>query len=513
MKPILTAAPRAGPATDPPLRPVRTVGLLGGGVIGGGWAARFLLHGIDVQLYDPDPEAGRKVAEMLENARRAWRKLTMMPLPAEGKLLLTDSVEAAVTGADFVQESAPEREELKRELLARACRASDPDVVFASSTSGLLPSRLQMEMDHPERLVVGHPFNPVYLLPLVEVCGGRLTATKAIDRAAAVYRMVGMSPLRLRKEIPGFIADRLLEALWREALWLINDDVATAAEVDDAILLGPGLRWSFMGTFLIYRIAGGEAGMRHFMDQFGPTLQWPWSKLTDVPELDGALLDKIVTQSEAQAEGRSVRELEKFRDDCLVAVMQGLRTHDAGAGAVLASHERALFDSAHKRVIRDGDDLSRPLRLYTARVPAEWVDYNGHVHESRYLQMFGDATDAFVHYVGVDAAYLARAGSFFTAETHLAFLAQTRAEDVVEVSTQVLKSDEKRLHLYHVLTRPSDGTVLAEAEQLCLHVDRRTGHVAPAEGAVPSGIAKVAAAHLHLPTPARAGRRIGDPRA
>lgn len=491
----------------------RLVGLLGGGVIGGGWAARFLLHGIDVQLYDPDPEAGRKVAEMLENARRAWRKLTMMPLPAEGKLLVADSVEAAVAGADFVQESAPEREDLKRDLLARACRASDPAVVFGSSTSGLLPSRLQMDMDHPERLVVGHPFNPVYLLPLVEVCGGRLTAPKAIDTAAAVYRTVGMSPLRLRKEIPGFIADRLLEALWREALWLINDDVATAAEVDDAILLGPGLRWSFMGTFLIYRIAGGEAGMRHFMDQFGPTLQWPWSKLTDVPELDGALLDKIVTQSDAQAEGRSVRDLEKFRDDCLVAILQGLRTHDAGAGAVLAAHERVLFDSAHKRVMRDGDDLSRPLRLYTAQVPADWVDYNGHVHESRYLQMFGDATDAFVHYVGVDSAYLARAGSFFTAETHLAFLAQTRAEDLIEVSTQVLKSDEKRLHLYHVLTRPSDGTVLAEAEHLCLHVDKRTGHVAPAEAAVRGRIDKVATAHSHLPIPARAGRRIGDPRA
>jgi carnitine 3-dehydrogenase len=163
--------------------------------------------------------------------------------------------------------------------------------------------------------------------------------------------------------------------------------------------------------------------------------------------------------------------------------------------------------------MRDGDDLSRPLRLYTVQVPAEWVDYNDHVHESRYLQMFGDATDAFVRYVGVDAAYLARAGSFFTAETHLAFLAQTRAEDVVEVSTQVLKSDDKRLHLYHVLTRLSDGTVLAEAEHLCLHVDKRTGRAAPAESAVLARIAKVATAHSHLPMPGRAGRRIGDPRA
>jgi carnitine 3-dehydrogenase len=490
----------------------RVVALLGGGVIGGGWAARFLLHGVNVRLYDPDPEAGRKVAEMLENARRAWRRLTMMPLPAEGRLEVATSVEDAVAGADFVQESAPEREDVKRKLLARASRVSDPGVVFCSSTSGLLPSQLQLDMLNPERLVVGHPFNPVYLLPLVEVCGGRLTSPEAAERAAAVYRSVGMSPLRVRKEIPGFIADRLLEALWREALWLIKDDVATAAEVDDAILMGPGLRWSFMGTFLIYRIAGGEAGMRHFMAQFGPTLQWPWSRLTDVPELNAALLDKIVDQSDAQAGGRSVRELEKFRDDCLVAVIQALRTHGAGAGAELAAHERALFDSAHQRVMRDEDDLSRPLRLYTTQVPPEWVDYNGHVHESRYLQLFGDASDAFSRYLGVDAAYLERAGSFFTAETHLSFVAQTRAEDVVEVSTQLLKSDEKRLHLYHVLTRVADGAVLAEAENLCLHVDKVTGRVSPAEAEVLSRIARVALAHSRLARPDRAGRRIGDPR-
>ena len=367
-------------------------------------------------------------------------------------------------------------------------------------------------MQHPERLVVGHPFNPVYLLPLVEVCGGRLTSTGAMERAEAVYRSVGMSPLRVRKEVPGFIADRLLEALWREALWLINDDVATAAEVDDAILLGPGLRWSFMGTFLIYRIAGGEAGMRHFMAQFGPTLKWPWSKLTDVPALDGPLLDKIVAQSDAEADGRSVRELEQFRDDCLVSVMQGLRTHNAGAGAALAAYERALFDTSHDRVMRDDDDLSKPLRLHAARVPPEWVDYNGHIHESRYLQVFGDASDAFFRYLGVDASYLARAGSYFTAETHVSFVAQTRAEELVVVSTQLLRFDEKRLHLYHVLTRQADGAVLAEAEHLCLHVDKRSGRVAPAEAEVLSRIRRAADAHAVLPRPLRAGRRVGDPR-
>ena len=489
---------------------LRTAGLLGGGVIGAGWAARFLMHGIDVRLHDPDPDAERNVAEVLENSRRAWRNLTMIPMPPPGRLTMVATAEEAVEGADFVQESAPEHEDLKRDLLSRASRVAGQGVVFASSTSGLLPSQLQLQMAHPERLVVGHPFNPVYLLPLVEVCGGKLTSADAIERAEAVYRSIGMSPLRVRKEIPGFIADRLLEALWREALWMVKDDIATASEVDDAIRLGPGLRWSIMGTFLIYRIAGGEEGIRHFMAQFGPTLQWPWSRLTDVPDLDESLLEKIVAQSDLQAGGRSVRELERFRDDCLVAVLQGLRSHGAGAGAVVAEHERAMFEVAHARAIGEDDDLSRPLRLHSRRVPPEWVDYNGHVSESRYLQVLADASDALVRYLGVDSAYLASGSTYFTAETRVSFLNQTRAEDLVEVSTQVLAADDKRLHLYHRLERPKDGAVLAESETMLLHVDSRQGRVAPAKPEVAERAHRLAEAHSHLPRPERAGRRIGD---
>jgi carnitine 3-dehydrogenase len=325
-----------------PIPGLATAGLLGGGVIGGGWAARFALNGVDVRLFDPDPDAARKVEAVLANARRAHRLLVDAPLPAEGAVTVVATPEEAVDGADFVQESAPERLDLKRDLLARASRVAPPDVVFGSSTSGLLPTELQRDMDAPERLVVGHPFNPVYLLPLVEVCAGAATAPSAVDRAKEVYASVGMRPLVVRKEIDGFIADRLLEALWREALWLVNDGVATVEEVDDAIRYGAGLRWSFMGTFLVYRIAGGEAGMRHFMAQFGPALQWPWTKLTDVPELTDDLLDRIVDQSDAQAAGRSIRDLESLRDECLVRVMQGLRTVGFGAGTVVDDLERQL---------------------------------------------------------------------------------------------------------------------------------------------------------------------------
>src|SRR3954470_794658 len=321
----------------------RTVALLGGGVIGGGWAARFALCGVDVRLYDPAPEAAEAVHEMLENARRAWGRLTLAPLPAEGAISVASSPEEAVRDAEFVQESAPEREGLKRELLAAASRAAPPDAIFASSTSGLRPSVLQADMTGPERLTVGHPFNPVYLLPLVEVCGGERTAPETVERAAAVYRSLGMRPLLVRREIDAFVADRLLEALWREALWLVADDVATVEEVDDAIRFGAGLRWACMGPFLTYRIAGGTAGMRHFMAQFGPALQLPWTKLTDVPELTDELLEKLVAQSDAQAAGRSTRELERMRDDCLVSLLQALRTHGVGGGAVLERYERALL--------------------------------------------------------------------------------------------------------------------------------------------------------------------------
>jgi carnitine 3-dehydrogenase len=324
----------------------RAVGLLGAGVIGAGWAARFLLHGVDVRVFDPDPRAEEHVRSALENARRAYATLVTAPLPEEGRLTLSASPEDAARGADFVQESVPEREELKRDLLAAAGSVTPESVVIASSTSGLLPSRLQTGVPRPERVVVGHPFHPVYLLPLVEVCGGAGTAPEAVEQAEAAYRGVGMSPLRVRKEIDGFVADRLLEALWREALWLVADGVATVGEIDDAIRLGAGLRWSFMGTFLAYRMAGGDAGMRGFLEHFGPALQWPWTKLTDVPDLTPELVDRVTSQSDAQAAGRSLADLERERDDCLVAVIQALRACGAGAGAVLAAHEARLQDAS-----------------------------------------------------------------------------------------------------------------------------------------------------------------------
>jgi carnitine 3-dehydrogenase len=493
------------------MAPIGTVGLLGGGVIGGGWAARFLLNGADVRVFDPDPDAPRKLSEVLENARRALGRLTLAALPAEGELEFAATPEEAAEGVGFIQESGPEREDLKRALLAAASRAAPADAVVASSTSGLRPSRLQSEMRCPERFCVGHPFTPVYLLPLVEVCGGERTTSETTERAAATYRSIGMHPLLVRREIDGFLADRLLEALWREALWLVEDDVATVEEIDDAIRFGAGLRWAAMGTFLTYRIAGGEAGMRHFIAQFGPTLRWPWSRLTDVPELTDELIDRIVEQSDAQAAGRPVRELERLRDDCLVSVLQALRTHGVGAGAVLAAYERTLFDAGRPTIMGGTAELARPLRLHEVRVPPEWVDYNGHMHESRYLNVFGDAADALFRFVGIDGEYLTAGASYFTVETHLSLLRQILAEERVHVTTQLLGYDAKRLHAFHSLHRSTDGVLLATAEQMYLHVDTAAGRASAAADVVLARLARIAEAHARLPRPERAGRRIEPP--
>jgi carnitine 3-dehydrogenase len=312
------------------------VAIVGAGVIGAGWAARCLARELDVTAWDPAPDAEQKLRRAIDTAWPALQRLGLAPDASPERLAFVPDLDQCVTEADLIQESAPEREELKVDLLARVSRACPAEALIASSTSGLLPSRLQAGMVAPERFVVGHPFNPVYLLPLVEVVGGQLTSAETIASAARTYRSLGMHPLEVRREIDGFIADRLLEALWREALHLVNDDIATVDEIDRAICMGPGLRWAFMGSFLTYRLGGGEAGMRHFMAQFGPALKLPWTRL-EAPELTEQLIDKVAEQSEAQAAGRSITELERLRDDCLIDIMRALERYRVGAGSVLAA--------------------------------------------------------------------------------------------------------------------------------------------------------------------------------
>ena len=255
-------------------------------------------------MFDPHPDAERRIARDAGQCRRACaRGSTLAPLPAPGRLRFVGSIAEAVAGADLVQESAPEREDLKRRLLREIDAHARPDALVCSSTSGLLPSRLQAEMAIPAASWSGIR-STRSICCRWSSCAAASGPTRRRSRArAAIYAGLGMRPLHVRREIDGFIADRLLEALWREALWLVHDEVATVEEVDDAIRFGAGLRWAFMGTFLIYRLAGGEDGMRHFMAQFGPALQLPWTKLMEVPELTDDFIDRLAAQSDAQAGG------------------------------------------------------------------------------------------------------------------------------------------------------------------------------------------------------------------
>ncbi len=319
-----------------PERPVERVGIVGTGVIGAGWAARCLAHGLDVLATDPAPGAEDRLRAAVDNAWPALERVGLGPGADRDRLTFVADVAAVAADADVVQESAPEREGLKRRLLSEIDAAAPPRTLIASSSSGLLPTRIQADCAHPGRVVIGHPFNPVYLLPLVEVVAGEATAPETVPAAMAHYRSIGMRPLWVRTEIEGYLSDRLQEALWRENLHLVAEGVATTGELDDAIVYGPGLRWALMGVNLTFQLAGGEGGMRAMLEQFGPALELPWTRL-EAPELTDDLIERMVTGTEHQAGGRSIAELERRRDEFLVRLLELLEDYwppaDAHEGA------------------------------------------------------------------------------------------------------------------------------------------------------------------------------------
>ena len=310
---------------------IKTFAALGIGVIGSGWVSRALAHGLDVIAWDPAQGAEKQLRANVANAWPTLERVGLKPGASQERLRFVATIEEAVADADFVQESAPEREDLKLSLHEKVSLATKPETIIASSTSGLLPTDFYANAKNPSRCIVGHPFNPVYLLPLVEVLGGEKTSDETLTRATRFYESIGMRPLRVRKEVPGFIADRLLEALWREALHPVNDGVATTGEIDDAIRFGAGIRWSFMGTFLTYTLAGGDAGMRHFMQQFGPALELPWTKLV-APKLTNELIDRVVEGTTNQQGERTIKQLERYRDDCITSVLTAVAQAKARHG-------------------------------------------------------------------------------------------------------------------------------------------------------------------------------------
>ena len=313
---------------------ISTVGIAGTGLIGAGWAARLLARGRDVIAYDPVPAAEGRLKAAIEVAWPSTLALLGERPPKPGRLTFTTDLQAMAGGADFIQEAAPEREDLKISLFRDVDAASRPDVVIASSSSGFLPSRLQSACRNPERVLIGHPFNPVYILPLVETVAGDKTSPEAMERAGDFYRSIGMRVLRLKREIDGYICDRLQEALWREALHCLDKGVGTTGDIDDAIVYSAGLRWAFMGSFMTYHLAGGPGGMRHFIEQFDPSLELPWTDLK-FPKWSDELTVKLVEGCEAQAAGKTVAEWEAKRDALLVDMLHLLHRHGLGAGSVM----------------------------------------------------------------------------------------------------------------------------------------------------------------------------------
>ncbi|MEU5952739.1 3-hydroxyacyl-CoA dehydrogenase NAD-binding domain-containing protein [Streptomyces sp. NPDC047525] len=300
---------------------VRRIACVGAGVIGGGWVAHYLARGYDVTAWDPAPDAEHKLRRLVD---AAWPALTQLGL-AEGaspdRLTVTATLQEAVADAQFVQESAPEKLELKRDLLAQLDAAAPAGVVIASSTSGYPMTDMQTEAADPGRLVVGHPFNPPYLIPLVEVVGGDKTAPHAVTWTSRFYEVAGKSVITMASEVPGFIANRLQEALWREALHMVANGEATVKEIDDSITEGPGLRWAFMGPMLTFALAGGEGGMAHMLDHFGPSLKSPWTRL-EAPELDKELYDAVVAGCDDAADGRTIADLVAERDQGVIDVLR-----------------------------------------------------------------------------------------------------------------------------------------------------------------------------------------------
>jgi len=296
---------------------INKIAVIGAGVIGSGWVVRFLAHNKKVIVYDQNPKLKKKV--ILE-IKRSWpfvKKLFNKKKLNLKNFNYVTSLSEALQDVDFIQECAPENYKLKINLMKNIDKHSKPNAIISSSSSGLLPSKIYSKCKYPSRAIIAHPFNPVYMLPGVEIVPGKKTSIKTLNKAKKFYESISMNPIMLKKELPGFLSDRLQEALWREALHIVNEGYASTKDLDRAIEDGPGMRWSLMGTFLTFHLAGGNAGMKHMLEQFGPALKLPWTKLK-APKLSKKLSDRVISGTKIQAKGKSVATIAKIRDDYLL---------------------------------------------------------------------------------------------------------------------------------------------------------------------------------------------------
>lgn len=479
----------------------KTASIIGGGVIGGGWAARFLLSGWNVKVFDPAPETAATLQGIISSARRTYPALFDKPLPAEGQLEMASNLPSAVMNSDWIQESVPEQLNLKCKVYRQIQEHSTPDSIIASSTSGFKPSDLRNGALRPSEIIVAHPFNPVYLLPLVEIVLAPASPAETAKTARSILTSIGMHPIEIGREIEGHIADRLLESAWREALWLVHDGYATTEEIDECVRLGFGLRWAQMGIFETYRLGGGKQGMKRFLEQFGPCLKLPWTHLMEVPEMTEGFATLIAEQSDQQSAHLSISELERQRDDNLVSILRSLKSCRAGAGNSLLALEDRLF-------LPPVTSSDLPMITADRIIPPDWIDYNGHMNEARYLELFSKATDAFLWNVGCDEDYVATGKSYFTLETNLRHLDEAFAGQHVTVETVCLFGEGKKLHLLHVLLSDK-GTELAVAEHLLLHVDLERRKSCSPSAAVSDAIAGFAYRHRNIQLRKTATPKLG----
>ena len=300
---------------------INKVAVIGTGVIGAGWIIRCLAHNKTVYAFDKDIKLKKN---LILEIKRAWP--FAKKLFNKNKLNLQNfhfftSIEQALNNADFIQECATENYSLKTKLMNIIGKYAKKNAIISSSSSGLLPTRIYSKCKNPERTMIGHPFNPVYMCPGVEVVPGKKTSKKYLNKANKFYKSISMNPIMVKKELPGYLSDRLQEALWREGLHIINEGYATTEELDRAIEDGPGMRWSLMGTFLTFHLAGGKAGMKHMLEQFGPALKLPWTKLK-APKLSKKLSSRVIAGTKKQAKGKSVTMISNIRDQYLVELQK-----------------------------------------------------------------------------------------------------------------------------------------------------------------------------------------------
>ena len=300
---------------------IKKVAVIGTGVIGAGWIIRCLAHNKIVYAFDKDLRLKNK---LLVEIKRTWpyvKKLFNKKNINLKNFKYFTSLEETVKNADFIQECATENYVLKTKLMNTIGKYSKLNAIISSSSSGLLPTKIYSKCKNPERTMIGHPFNPVYLLPAVEIVPGKKSSKKFLKKAKDFYQSISMNPIMVKQELPGYLSDRLQEALWREGLHIINEGHASTEDLDRAIEDGPGLRWSLMGTFLTFHLAGGKAGMRHMLEQFGPALKLPWTRLK-APNLSNKLINRLVEGTKKQSRGKSVTKISNIRDGYLVELQK-----------------------------------------------------------------------------------------------------------------------------------------------------------------------------------------------